>query len=255
MPNEKPLFYVILGATGSGRREVIADVIEAGLAADAATRAVVMMAQDEPASEQDARLGTTVRWRQEGETLIADVPAEATHVFFLVHGRSNPVDQLEAIKPWMAAAGLELARVICVVNCRLAEANPPLLTWYDACIYFADMVLLHQREGVSNKWLSDFRARYENQFYPCLFELIKGGRVKNPALLLEPQARRMSHYFDDDVDWVVDGGKEDEEDIEEGEEEVTAAPAVDPYFERRPGGRRVKEIPDIAAFVAAEPRV
>jgi hypothetical protein len=249
MSNEKPLLYVILGATGSGRREVIADVIEAGLVVDASARAVVLLAQDEPASEQDARLGSLHRWRRDGEAIVADVPAEATHVFFLADGRANPVDQLEALKPWLAAAGLELARVICVVNCRLAEANPPLLTWYDACIHFSDMVLLHQRDGVANKWLSDFRARYEGKFYPCLIELVKGGRVSNPALLLEPQARRMSHYFEDEVDWVIDGEPVDEEDIEEGEEEVTGGPAVDPYLERRAGGRRVKEIPDIATFL------
>jgi hypothetical protein len=50
-----------------------------------------------------------------------------------------------------------------------------------------------RREGVANKWLSDFRAHFDGQFYPCLFELVKGGRVKNPALVLDPLARRMSH--------------------------------------------------------------
>lgn len=249
MSNPKPLLYVILGATGSGRREVIADVIEAGLVVDATARAAVLVAEAEPASEQDARLGTFGRWKRDGETIDAEVPEGSTHVLFLADGRGNPVDQLESLRPWLAAAGLELARVICIVNCRLAEANPPLLTWYDACIHFSDMVLLHQRDGVSNKWMSDFRARYESKFYPCLFELVKDGRVKNPALLLEPQARRMSHYFDDEVDWIIDGDTANEEDIVEGDAEVTAAPEVDPYLERRAGGRRAKEIPDIATFL------
>ncbi|MFM8617117.1 MAG: hypothetical protein ACKOE8_00105, partial [Opitutaceae bacterium] len=84
------------------------------------------------------------------------------------------------------------------------------------------------------------------------FETVKAGRVKNPALLLEPQARRLTQIFDEEQDWVVtdlEGGElEEGEDTED--EEVLAAPAVDPYFARRSGGRRVKEIPDIADFLS-----
>ncbi len=247
MPNEKPLLYVILGATGSGRREVLADLIEGGLAGDAAAQPLVLVAAGEPDSVAQARLPRLTRWEANETALHIDLPEAATHVFFVTDGRVNPIDQIEQLKPWAAAAGLEVARVICVVNCRLAEGNPPLLTWYDACIHFADVVLLHQREGVSNKWMSDFRARYEDQFFPCLFELVKDGRVKNPPLLLEPQARRISHYFDEEVDWVIEGGADEE--VAEGDEEITAAPEVDPYLERRAGGRRAKEIPDIAQFL------
>jgi hypothetical protein len=245
----KPLLYIILGATGSGRRGVVADVIDAGLVVDPGARAVSLLAEGEPAEQVDAQLGDLQRWRRDGDAIAGDVPEGATHVFFFVDGRANPVDQLELLKPWMAQAGLELARVVCVVNCRLAEANPPLLTWYDACIHFSDVVLLHQREGVANKWLSDFRARYESQFLPCLFELVKDGRVKNPALLLEPQARRISHFFDEETDWIIEGDEGDEDEIEAGEEEITAAPEVDPYMERRAGGRRAKEIPDVANYL------
>jgi hypothetical protein len=108
-------------------------------------------------------------------------------------------------------------------------------------------VLLNRREGLANKWMSDFQARYASQFLPCLFELVKDRRVKNPALILEPQARRMSHVFDEELNWEVTGVAEDEA---EGDEEVEAHAEVDPYFERRPGGRRVKEIPDVAKYLA-----
>jgi hypothetical protein len=40
------------------------------------------------------------------------------------------------------------------------------------------------------------------------------------------------------------------EDEAEGDEEVEAHAEVDPYIERRPGGRRVKEIPDVAKYLA-----
>ena len=107
---------------------------------------------------------------------------------------------------------------------------------------------------MANKWLSDFQARYADQFFPCVFEFVKAGRVKNPALVLQPEARRMSHVFDEEQNWVVtsEAGEElteDELDGEEGEEEVEVTPEVEPYFERDAAGRRAKRIPDIAKFL------
>ena len=137
------------------------------------------------------------------------------------------------------------------MNCRLAERHPPLLVWYDACVHFSDVVLLNQREGVANKWISDFQGRFKNQFYPCLIEMVKAGRVGNPALILEPQALRMSHAFDETGMGRRRGGRRelDEEPETDDEEEVEMVPEEDPYLARRQGGRREKEIPDIARFL------
>jgi hypothetical protein len=118
------------------------------------------------------------------------------------------------------------------------------------------VVLLTGREGVGNKWLSDFQARFKDQFYPCLFELVKAGRVKNPPLILEPQSRRMSHLFDE-VEWEILESEDSEEQLEnddderETNEEIEVKQEIDPYFERVPGGRRIKELPDIAKFLPA----
>ena len=60
------------------------------------------------------------------------------------------------------------------------------------------------------------------------------------------QARRMSHAFDEELDWVVAGPDESEA---EGEEEVEVKPEEDPYLQRLAGGRRVKEIPNVAKYV------
>jgi hypothetical protein len=244
----------VLGAAGSGRREVIADLLEGGLAEG--ERAAVLLADGETAAAADAKLGGITRWRwSEDDTIEGVMPADAARVFFVTDGRRNPVDQIEAFKPWIAGQGGELARVICVVNCQFAEKHPPLLAWFDACVQFSDVVLLNRREGVANKWLSDFQSRYRDQFIPCLFEFVKEGRVKNPALVLEPQARRMSHVFDEEPNWVItgtDGEEIDEEDLEEGEEsdqEIEAAPEEEPYFARDAAGRRVKRIPEIAKFL------
>jgi len=256
---EKPLVYLILGASGSGRREIVADLIEGGLAET--DRPVVLLASNETASEADARLGAVVRWTWVDKRIEAGPPDGASHVFFIVDGRANPVDQIEALKPWLAGVGAELARIICVVNCRLAEQHPELLAWYDACIHFSDIVLLNRREGVANKWLSEFRRRYEDLFMPCLFEFVKEGRVKNPALLIEPQPRRMSLYFDEDGSLAVlpeeteyeitdEDGNPVEAGEKENEDDEDTGPEVDPYFALDAAGRRSKRIPDVAKFLS-----
>lgn len=251
--SEKPLVYLVLGAAGSGRREVLADLIDGGL--ESRDTAAVMLSADEAADAFDAKLPAIARWKWTGEFIEGALPAGATTVFFVVDGRSNPVDQIEVFKPWLEAQGGELARVWCVVNCQLAAQHSALLAWYDACVHFADVVLLNRREGVENKWMSDFTGRYKDQFLPALFEMVRAGRVKNPQLVLEPQARRMSHVFDDEQDWVFTDGSgeeiDEQEEAEGDEDEVEAAPEAEPYFERRSGGRRVKEIPDVKKFLAS----
>jgi hypothetical protein len=255
MPDQ-PLVYLILGAAGSGRREILADLIAGGLGDG--DRGAVMFAEGEVTDDHDARLPEIGLWTWENGAIDGALPAGATHVFFVTHGRHNPVDQTEAFHAWLPLQGGELARILCVVDCRLAEKNPPLLAWYEACIHFADVVFLTHREGVANKWLSDFLAHFQGRFYPCLFELVKAGRVKNPALVLEPQARRMSHVFDEEQDWVVtgpDGEEADDDDAEAGEEEVEVAPEEDPYFAKDAAGRRVLRIPDVAKFLAGKDEV
>jgi len=249
---EKPLVYIILGAAGSGRREIVADLIEAGLGEG--DRAAVLLSETEVADAADATLPSVARWTWQDGFVLAPLPDGATHVFLVTDGRRDPVEQLEALKAWLEAQGAELGRILCVVNCQLAERHAPLLAWFEACVHFSDVVLLTRREGVANKWLSEFRAHFDKQFYPCLFELVKEGRVKNPALVLDPLARRLSHAFDADQDWVftdAEGEVIDEDEETEGDEEVEATPEIDPYFARDAANRREKKIPDITRFLGA----
>jgi len=253
MNSEKTLVYVILGTSGSGRRAVIADLIDGGLTEG--DRAAVLLSDAEKESATDTQLPNLARWHWTGELIEAKLPSDATHVFFVTDGRSSPVDQLEVFKAWIDAQGGEVARVVCVVDCQLAEKHPPLLAWYDACVHFADIVLLNRREGVENKWLSDFQAHFKSKYIPALFEFVKGDRVKNPGLVLDPQARRMSHVFDDEQDWIftdAEGDEIEEDEETEGDEEVEAKVEEDPYFARLNGGRRVKEVPDVRKFLPAE---
>jgi len=243
--SDRPLVYLILGAAGSGRREIVADLIESDSAGT--DGALSLLAAGEASDPHDARLGPVVRWTWTDGRIESPPASGAPRIFFFADGRRNPVDQVEALIPWLAAHGAALARVICVVHCGLAARHPELGPWFDACVHFADVVLLNRREGVAHKWLSDFQARYAARFLPCLVEVVKDGRVGNPALILEPQARRMAHVFDEEPNWEVTGGED--EDADEAEE-IEAHPEVDPWLARRPGGRRVKELPDIAEYLA-----
>lgn len=254
----KTKIYIILGAAGSGRREVVADLVADLSTSDA--KPMLLLSEGETRSEWDERCGMLQSWSfGDDKRIHAYIPPDASDVFLMLDGRKNPVDQLEACKAWIDGSEHELARILCVVNCQLAEAHQELMAWYDACIHFADVVLLNRREGVSNRWISEFRARYEKQFYPCIFEFVKEGRVKNPALILEPQARRISQAFEEEMigisldGVIIEDTTEDDEDNEETDEdedeEKDLAPQPDPYFARRLGGRRVKEIPNIADYL------
>jgi hypothetical protein len=225
-------------------------MIEGGL--EEGDRAAVLVAAPEPADPADARLTGLARWSMgEDGSVEAEFPEGVTHVFIVFDGRMNPVDQIEAFKSWLDLRTIEVARVVCVVNCQLLEKNPKLFAWYEACIHFSDVVLLNQRDGVPNKWIGNFKGKFEHKFYPCLFEFVREGRVRNPALVLAPVARRMSHVFDEQ-EWIAADPDDDEEDLADGEE-TEMKPEEDLYFERRSGGRRVHEIPNIADYLPKPP--
>lgn len=260
----RQLVYLILGVPGSGRREVLADLIGGGL--DAANdRAHVYLPAGEAAQPADETTGATsvsrLKWIADHQLFAGDAPpAEATHVFVVMDGYVDPVDQLEAIKPWLAAHTLEVTQIFTVVHCALIEKHPELRVWHDACIHFSDAALLNRREGVENKWLSEFRRRYEDQCMPCIFEFVKAGKVRNPVLLLDGAARRLSQYFDAsewdglNLDDVEIGESEDEDGenmrpLDKSQLDPDDQPPVDPWLERDANGRRHKPLPDVRALL------
>ena len=253
MSDSTPNVYFILGTPGTSRRALVRDLAENGLTDE---KVVVLLAEGEAPSPADDRLAKLAnvevrrwQWTAAGFPRLK-LPADAT-VFFLADPQTDLVDQLEALKPWLQAQGRELARIFCCVDCQLAEKNPVLSQWYDAAIRFADVVFLANREGVANKWLSDFIARYKDEAFPTLFIHVKKGDLPNPALVLDPTPRRLTQYFEEEyvdlTDIVIETDDESDE-PEEGDED-DGLPEQEPYFVRQNSGRRDKELPDVREFL------
>ncbi|MDB6115926.1 MAG: hypothetical protein JWQ62_2871 [Lacunisphaera sp.] len=244
------LVYFVIGTPGSGRRAIVRDLVENGLAAT--DRALVLLADSEAPDVADAKLAALKnvevrRWRWTPAELPPMEIAGGTTVFFLADSRVSPIDQVEALKPWLEQQGAELARIFCMIDCQLAEKNPVLRQWFDAIIHFADVVFLTRREGLANKWLSDFIKHFKDAYFPCHFVQVKAkGDLATPLVWLDPLARRVTQYFEEGETYVIAGLETDDE---EGEEDTGLLPE-EPYFKRDRSGRREKELPDITKFLA-----
>lgn len=252
MSPSQPSVYFVLGTPGSGRRAVVRDLAENGFANQ---KVVVLLADGERADPADERLAQLAhvevrRWAwTPPEFPRFKLPSDAT-VFLVADPRADAIDQLEALKPWLVAQGAILARILCCVDCQLAEKQPVLMQWFEACIRFADVIFLTNRGGVANKWLSDFIQHFKGQFYPGLFIQVKKGDLPNPALVLDPTPRRLTQYFEEDAefsDLVIE--TDDEEDAADPEED-DGLPQPEPYFVRERSGRRAKEVPDVREYLA-----
>lgn len=240
---DKPLIYVILGAPGSGRRELLQDMVQSGLDKEEKILLLVSAREEPLPSESDKAPASNVTWRtwQWAEGRIeANLDGDFSHIFLISDGRLSPVDQIEAFAAWLPSLEAELARIITVVHAQLGSSHKELARWYDACIHFSDAVLINRREDVPQKWINDFLDHYKKEHYPCHFEQVKAGRVKNPALVLEPEPRRISLLFDElpELDANERGDEEDDEEEDE-----------DPYLSRHPSGRREKQVPDIQDYL------
>jgi len=242
--------YFVIGSPGSGRRAIMRDLIENGLAPE--EKALVLLAESEAADPADAKLAALVnaevrRWTWTEPALPPVEGLDGATVFFIADSLVSPMDQLEALKPWLEEHGATLARIFCVVDCQLAEKQPVLRQWFDACIHFADVVFLTRREGLANKWLSDFIGHFKDQHFPCHFVQVKTkGDLTTPLVWLDPTVRRVSQYFDEGETYEIEGLETDDE--EEDEEDTGLLPP-EPYFVRLSSGRRAKEVPDVRDYL------
>jgi hypothetical protein len=240
--------YLVLGLPGSGRAEVVFNLIEGGM--DDAQPVTLYHA----ASETPEGLATRPRSTGVPFTFAKDhfvVPPEgepdeeSESAFFLADARVSVIDQIEAFLPWLNSRGHELARILLVVDCTLAAAEPKVAEWHEACTHFADCVLLNRRSTLSDAWAKNFQKKFAELRYPCVFLNVKKDKVDNPLVVLFPEPRRMTLAFDN-ID-PIDELDLDEENLPE--EPFTLENKLDPYFERLLSGHRVKPVPDITKYL------
>ena len=117
--------------------------------------------------------------------------------FILVDPRHSPVPQLEKMASDLRKCLLEPVKICTCVDCQAAENEPRLQKFYDACLYYSDIVLLGHRGGASKRFLRDYQKAFERKCYPCVFLLLKGAGEPSDALeILTPGTRRLSQMFD-----------------------------------------------------------
>ena len=242
----EPNVYLILGCATSGRRQVLYDLIS-----DVATEDnpfTILRESGETLNEWDEKMAglphvTIETYDGEVASIATDQLNPHQQNIILSPGRENPVDQVEALMPLLEASGCELSRIITVIHCDLIEAHKHMQNWYDACIHFSDACLINRGLETSNKLVQDLTDRYLENHIPCLLVPTKKGRVSNPSLILEPQARRISHYFDLNDDWLEEEDEEDED---------WEGPQEDPYMVKMVNGNREKWLPDIRKLLDGE---
>ncbi|PXA05208.1 hypothetical protein DDZ13_04400 [Coraliomargarita sinensis] len=242
--SERPLVYLIFGIPDSERRTVLFDLIEGGIPPSEDVLYFRPKSENNsPFDEQIEALEnvSVVDWEvSDSKVSHGPITAAPEKIIFLAPGDSDPADVAEALKAWISHNDCELGRIITVLNCSFLKEQEKSRAWFDACIHFSDVVLLSRRESVENKWLKEFEARYRKACYPCHIELVSKGKAKNPAAVLEPEARRMSLYFDELIPI-----EEDEFDDEEQPEDLKP----DRYIERNESGQRVRPIIEIGKML------
>lgn len=233
---------IVLGAVGSGRTEVVKELVGAGWPEGARVR---ILRESREAAGGDA-------WSfKEGRAALP--PPEGTEADVLITcGTLSQVDQMEALHAALSREGSRrVKRIVTVVDCPLAHRRPEVAEWYAPCVHFSDVVILNRRWDVPGQWVSRLLEPYEKEFFPCLFlNFTKVGRLANPAQALEGDPLRMSHIFDD-ID-PVDEMEFDEDNLPDEPFDLVRQP--DKYFARDELGRRRIVVPDIAQALKAEGR-
>lgn len=237
--------YIFLGTPKCGRRAILADLIRDGL--DGETTVYIAEAERDTGTEKvfenvPAMEIRSWKFSDDGNDIDLGAPhATGDNVIFLTDGADDPIDQIEAFAALAKRLGWHVARVITIVDCAFASAVPESAEWFEACIHFSDTILLTNRENISNKWISDFKAPYTKQFFPCTFEFVKKNRVENPARVLSDNPRRITMIFDERD--PIDEMEFDEENLPEEPFDLVSAP--DPYLETTDSGARKIVVPFI----------
>ena len=240
MDDARSMVYFVFGVPKSGRRKIIFDLIEGGI--PLSENVLYCKPEDIDYCSFDEQIESlqnvdVLSWKLKGNKIThGKISATPEKIIFLAPSASNPADCAEALKTWIEHNQCQVARLITVVHCSFLMNQPKALAWFEACIHFSDIVLLNRREGVDNRWLRDFEAKYKKACNPARFLLLKRGRVANPPDVLDPQARRLSLYFDELIPI-------DEDEFDDMNKPEDTKPDI--YIHRLENNQRAKPIPDI----------
>ena len=165
--------------------------------------------------------------------------------FILIDPRLSPVPQLEALAETLKTISADPDRILTCVDCAQVEATPSLKGYYEACIYYSDVVLLGNRADASKSFVRDYQKHYEKHCYPCLFLLLKGpGIPEKPLEILTPGTRRLSQLFDLAEEAIASNSEIDAScdlDLDE--------PEQDPYRQSQDEDASPQNVPDATPFV------
>jgi hypothetical protein len=239
--------YYILGIMNSGRRQVVADLIEHGLPEGTSVAIYVHEAEITCAAAEESFSAnpnvSLFNWRLHEGKWVAALPPENTNILFVMgSGIDSPIDALEGFPDWLKAHDLSLSRVITVIDADKTSQHPIIQKWYEACLYFSDVVLFTHRHGACPPgWVESYIEDHRKACYPCVFMQVKKKQVDNPALVLDTTVRRLSQIFDSPNDFDGDWGDL----VIEGDVDDNTMPQADPYFERLPNGEKAKPVAPI----------
>ncbi len=242
--------YIVLGLPESGRRDLVLDLVDNGL--DKGTPVTLIhgegvrsdLAQDRLLQKSYPVSVKTFKFK-DGKFSGLPEPDDKGVWFLLPDSREDLIDQMQALRDWFQKRNITPARILLTVHCALAAEKPLAEEWHEAAVHFSDYVFLNRREGLAPDWIKAFEKKFKDLRIPARFERLKKGAAKNPAMVLLPEARRMSLIFDD-LD-PIDTLEIDEDNLPEEPFDLTVK--EDPYFERMRGGRRVKQVPKPKDFL------
>lgn len=127
---------------------------------------------------------------------VLDPDQKATR-FIILDPLDDLLDQLEHLADNLRKCQIEPVKSVTLVDCAATESSPQLKAWYDACIYYSDIVVLGNRQDASKSFIRDYQKHYERLCYPCLFLLMKGNGIPDkPDEILTPGIRRITQLFD-----------------------------------------------------------
>lgn len=247
--------FLFLGIEGSGRKASVLDIIEGYYSKEKKVSILLHESESFKMDEHD-RIEVILYRMSPGKILFPNGIPSNNLIFILGPGRGSCLEFLENVRDWTVSKKIKVSKIITMAHMEKILAHNKVARWYDAAIHFSDIIFLNNREPKKDKEIRKFIERYTQDLsMPCLFEFVKKDRIKNPALAIEGSPRRTSQAFDEqefDMD-LSDVIITDENDENLGDDEAFLSEfqnAAEPYFEKLPNGRRIKEIPDITEFLS-----